>query len=172
MNKEEKYYYENKYRHLNLYFSHHEGWDELTLSAALLLDTHWPKWMPNWLKRLNNYLLYAFNGKSIIKITKFYYSPLRKIFPFIKDYPRFSQIKEKYGSLRLYTTSGCPKLFHNLELISYITCERCGNNNSGRINDCGWIYTCCEQCAKQYYTNKKWKPVTLKIVGNTTEISS
>lgn len=143
MTDKERKYYIDKYRHLNLYFSHGRGWDKLTLIAAIELDNYWPKWMPNWLKRLNNILLYAHKGKSLVRITKFYYSKLRKIFPFIKEYPRFMQIKEKYGGLRLY---GAGELESPLESLSYHVCEECGSYYKiGRTQ--GWIKTLCKECA-------------------------
>ena len=143
MNDKERKYYCNKYKHVNLYFAHGRGWDPLTLTAAIELDSKWPNWMPFWLKRFNNRLLFAHKGRSIVKVTKFYHSLLRKLVPFITDYPRFLQIKEKYGSLRLY---GCGKIGNTMEELSYSVCEECGTtSNIGTTK--GWIKTICKQCA-------------------------
>lgn len=150
MTNKEREYYIKKYRHLNLHFGHDEGWDKLTLIAAIELDMLWPKWMPNYLKRLNNRLLYRNKGKSIVRVTKFYHSKLRKVFPFVKEYPRFTQIKEKYGGLRLY---GASSLEEPLEKLSYNTCEKCGSTqNIGTTQ--GWIKTLCKECGKSY---NSWK---------------
>jgi len=169
MTKQERDYYQKKYSHLNLYFSHYEGWDELTLTAAILIDNLcWPKWMPNWFKRFNNRLLFGLGGKSIVRITPYHYQ-IKKLFPFIKEYTRFSQIKEKYGSLCLYTMGGQPRMIHHLELLSHITCERCGERQAGTIDD-GWVFTVCEDCAKKLYPNRKWKMNTLSTDGKNSKI--
>jgi hypothetical protein len=170
MTDKERKYYRNKYRHINLHFGHYAGWDDLTLCAAFILDKkYWPKWMPNWLKRLNNYLLYARKGKSLVSITKFYHSSLRKVVPFIKEYPRFSQIKEKFGGLRLYATHSEPDIFRVLEGASYETCEYCGwpnwisnDNELGRTT--GWIKTCCKKCAVETGKINSWK--SLRDINN------
>lgn len=157
MTDKERKYYIKKYRHLNLYFGHGKGWDKLTVIAAIQLDMLWPKWMPNWFKRLNNYLLYQNNGKSLIKITKFYHSKLRRLFPFIKQYPRFMQIKEKYGGLRLYGASSLESL---LEDLSYHICEECGSMEEvGQTQ--GWIKTLCKKCANKSDRYNTWKPLKI-----------
>lgn len=145
MTDKEREYYIKKYYHLNLYFAHGRGWDYLTLTAARELDSLWPKCMPNWFKRLNNYLLFSYGGRSVIKVTKFYHSKIRKLVPFIKEYPRFTQIKEKYGSLRLYSSYNT-KIINILENASYEICEECGSSQKiGRTE--GWIKTLCKNCA-------------------------
>ncbi len=143
MTKEEREYYEKKYSHLNLCFAHGKGWDKLTLIAAIELDTLWPDWMSNWFKRLNNRLLYANKGKSLVKVTKFYHSRFRKVLPFIQSYPRFFQIKEKFGGLRLY---GASSLENVLEDMSYKICEYCGSTKDIGYTK-GWIKTQCKECA-------------------------
>lgn len=155
MTKDKRGYWEKKYRHLNLHFDHGQGWDELTLIAAIELDLLWPLWMPNWFKRFNNLLLYKNKGYSIVNTTKFHYSKLRKLFPFIKEYPRFFQIKEKFGGLRLY---GAGKLESSLEALSYLVCEKCGSgHNIGYTK--GWIKTLCKTCAENSGTGiDTWTP--------------
>jgi hypothetical protein len=62
---------------------------------------------------------------------------------------RFSQIKEKYGTLRLYHEGGdsyCQGVISMAEAMSAMTCERCGCR--GKLNDIGWISTLCEGCRK------------------------
>lgn len=154
MTDKERDFYKNKYSHLNLYFAHGRGWDELTLIAAIELDLMWPEWMPRWFKRFNNYLLYAYKGKSLVKTTWFYYSKLRKLFPFIQAYPRFTQIKEKFGGLRLYGAGG---LELPLESLSYHICEECGSSNEIGYTQ-GWIKTLCKKCATEKDPElKNWK---------------
>jgi hypothetical protein len=60
---------------------------------------------------------------------------------------RFSQIKEKFGGLRLYYYGGDDRIHgacSMAESMSYVTCERCGH--PGKPNKGGWIMTLCETC--------------------------
>lgn len=62
----------------------------------------------------------------------------------------FSQIKEKYGGLRLYHYGGDDFIEGVIDLaerLSYSICERCGNK--GKPNDSGWITTLCEGCRRE-----------------------
>lgn len=66
-------------------------------------------------------------------------------------HPRASQIKEKFGTLRFYMSSGTEemwKLIHEAEEKSAHTCEDCGAPGKER-ND-GWIRTLCDECEKKY----------------------
>jgi hypothetical protein len=62
---------------------------------------------------------------------------------------RFTQVKEKFGALRLYNegfddyTDGVIKM---AESMSAVTCEQCGS--PGTQNKGGWISTLCEGCRK------------------------
>jgi hypothetical protein len=61
----------------------------------------------------------------------------------------FTQVKEKYGTLRLYHCGGdsfCNGVVSMAEAMSAMTCERCGRQ--GRPNDRGWISTLCDGCRK------------------------
>jgi hypothetical protein len=63
--------------------------------------------------------------------------------------PRFSQIKEKFGGLRLYFTTyppGFDKIERDAEKKSITTCETCGT--PGKIRGQGWYYCSCNVCAK------------------------
>ena len=67
---------------------------------------------------------------------------------------RFLQIKEKYGSMRLYN-SGYPKesnvsaLEYIYEHLSTYICEDCGN--VAKYETTGWIEELCETCYKNHY---------------------
>lgn len=68
--------------------------------------------------------------------------------PKFKDF-RWMQIKEKYGTLRLYHlgpinnyTLGVTDM---AEALSAVTCEVCGN--AGKTRGGGWISTLCDACA-------------------------
>jgi hypothetical protein len=67
---------------------------------------------------------------------------------------RASQVKEKYGSLRLYFDGDLPRAAHELvedaidlaEARSACTCEICGE--PGRLYGPGWLMTRCAQHAE------------------------
>lgn len=164
MTDKEREKYIKRYRHLNLYFEHGRGWDHLTLAAAVSLDSQWPHWMPNWFKRFNNYLLYAHKGRSLVRTTK-YYSLIKKLFHFIKEYPRFTQIKEKFGDLRLYNYGGS-NIINMLENASNLTCEECGATSDIGTTK-GWIKTLCRKCAKD---EPSWEQIEILTDGQHTEI--
>lgn len=65
-------------------------------------------------------------------------------------YFRASQIKEKYGTLRFYTSGMTPEMdaiVDKAESQSSKTCERCGK--PGKIRGRGWVYTRCTPCWKR-----------------------
>jgi hypothetical protein len=60
------------------------------------------------------------------------------------------QVKEKFGSLRVYTSyenEEISSLIEQAELKSQETCEICGNK--GKPNRNGWISTLCKNCRKK-----------------------
>lgn len=62
---------------------------------------------------------------------------------------KFDQIKEKYGTLRVYFSGGdeyVEGLVSMAEAISGKICEVCGNK--GQPNKGGWITTLCDSCRK------------------------
>lgn len=62
---------------------------------------------------------------------------------------RFSQIKEKYGTMRCYTF-GAPKAVQDIidkyTYISEYVCENCGKPATVRTS--GWISSYCDDCAR------------------------
>ena len=59
----------------------------------------------------------------------------------------WTQIKEKYGGLRMYHFGGSDfveGVVRMAEHMSYRTCERCGH--PGSPNKSGWIMTLCDSC--------------------------
>ena len=70
------------------------------------------------------------------------------------DKYRISQIKEKYGILRWYDF-GAPQSVHDIiskyEYISQFICMICGNPYARLINNNGWLYTICENCASEEF---------------------
>lgn len=66
----------------------------------------------------------------------------------------FSQIKEKYGTLRMYTYTGTDAIFNacdQAETESETTCEQCGA--SGLLRGQYWFYTACNNCHEQKQTS-------------------
>jgi len=65
--------------------------------------------------------------------------------------PRFSQIKEKYGTLSIYWTSATDEMYaitDEAEKKSETTCETCGKE--GKLRGQGWIYnSCLKHCKEQ-----------------------
>lgn len=60
---------------------------------------------------------------------------------------RVCQIKEKFGSLRFYISSGSNeiyKLIGEFEKLSYKVCENCGKPGELRT-DIGWLSTLCDE---------------------------
>ena len=59
----------------------------------------------------------------------------------------FMQIKEKFGSLRLYIAMGTDKAWsitEKYETLSEHTCENCGQDGKVRVG--GWIRCLCDEC--------------------------
>jgi len=65
-----------------------------------------------------------------------------------KEYPiRILQIKEKFGTLRVYMGGGTDEIFNLLdkaERKSSNTCEVCGK--PGKLMGCAWVKTLCNDC--------------------------
>lgn len=66
----------------------------------------------------------------------------------------FTQVKEKFGNLRVYHDGGdphCQGLIDGAECMSCRTCENCGtfSDDVGRVTK-GWIQGLCTECAKEY----------------------
>jgi len=78
---------------------------------------------------------------------------------FEKSYPKASQVKEKYGSLRFYMTTSTDKmetLINDAETLSYKTCESCGEPGSG-CHRGSWIKTLCVDCANRLEYSQRTK---------------
>lgn len=77
---------------------------------------------------------------------------LAELCEYLKDKPvTFSQVKEKFGSLRVYL-HGEPSLadlaaVHAIETRSAKICEECGK--PGKTRGPGWLRTLCDACAEK-----------------------
>lgn len=61
---------------------------------------------------------------------------------------RFDQIKEKYGSLRVYYHGGnemVDRIIEKYSVLSENICMKCGKPDVYMTN-IGWIYPCCKDC--------------------------
>lgn len=59
------------------------------------------------------------------------------------------QVKEKFGGLRFYYTGGddyINGMVRLAEIMSYRTCEKCGNIGEYKRRDRGYIQTLCDNC--------------------------
>lgn len=80
------------------------------------------------------------------------------------DKLRFSQIKEKYGSLRMYDC-GAPQEVRDVlqayEFISQYVCIECGSPYACIVDNCGWDLPLCEHCFEKKNARRA-KPILWK----------
>ena len=89
----------------------------------------------------------------------------------------FTQVKEKYGSMRLYnngTTKEVMDILSQYEYLSQFVCETCGK--PATITTRGWILNLCDECGNKYQDADKiddfnliLKRTTYSKDGDTTE---
>jgi len=68
-------------------------------------------------------------------------------YPDIEYWPKASQVKEKYSSLRFYMTTSTDemeRLIDEAESKSYHLCEMCGKEGQCNLN--GWLAVRCRDC--------------------------
>ena len=94
-----------------------------------------------------------YRGKYYIDCEDGWMDLLKPIFDYIEKRPYFeiTQIKEKWGTLRVYTFGEDEKLselVNKAESESAYVCEHCGSRHDiGRTS--GYIRTLCRTCAKK-----------------------
>lgn len=67
-----------------------------------------------------------------------------------EEFPRASQVKEKFGTMRFYMTFGTDemmKITDEAEAKSATVCEECGV--AGELRQGGWWRTLCDDCHKE-----------------------
>lgn len=112
-------------------YDHHEKSNWKKIKTVLVI-------MRGYLKR--NWYRVPWLIKELVRLTKIQYK--RKI-PQVE----FQQVKEKFGTLRIYYHGGdeyISGLVDMAQSISSVTCEQCGA--PGESRDGGWIRTLCEMC--------------------------
>lgn len=79
---------------------------------------------------------------------------LSKAITELDDTIEASQVKEKFGTLRFYTSGGKRKSFDKVcdliskaENLSSKTCEQCGAK--GKLRGTGWVVTLCDKCNEE-----------------------
>lgn len=66
------------------------------------------------------------------------------------------QIKEKFGGLRFYISSGSDEIYKVIKIfeeLSYEVCESCGKPGKPR-DDIGWLLTLCDEHYMEIKNNK------------------
>ena len=83
------------------------------------------------------------------------------------DEVRFSQIKEKYGTLRVYVNFGSDEIYDYIdeaqERSSHV-CELCGSKRGKLYDDFGWLSVRCKKCKTKQdaYTAERLSKLTEK----------
>lgn len=70
----------------------------------------------------------------------------------VKEVPRLEQVKEKFGTLRVYVDNFTPYvdgIIDMAEAMSEVTCEQCGK--PGKTYTIGWHKTLCLDHARERY---------------------
>ncbi|KAJ7506748.1 ribonuclease H-like domain-containing protein [Mycena galericulata] len=76
----------------------------------------------------------------------------------------FTQIKEKFGGLRVYTTAASDKVHKRVEEAaeeSFTTCEKCGEDGHLAETLSGWTFVMCQECLDFKIANGqmcRWTP--------------
>ena len=79
----------------------------------------------------------------------------------------FDQVKEKFGSLRIYYTGGDEKIQSMIDFAEFLSvsiCEICGKfgYSVGRTAK-GWIRSTCEKCSENDDRERGWKPISSEL---------
>lgn len=120
------------------------------LIVGWIADNPYPNKFPSWVfSRYNMHVSLQWRCYSFLAIWDWILVGLglRQPKPW---WPRASQVKEKYGTLRFYLTSGIDEMYaiaDNAESQSSVTCETCGK--PGKIRGQGWYSTRCAVCWKK-----------------------
>lgn len=136
-----------------------DGWYRIIKEAAARLEPLIAKWIadnpyknrfPWWIfSRYNMHVVLQWRCYSFLAIWEWAMIGLGLRQP-PRYWPCASQVKEKYGTLRLYLT-GYPLGFDAIECEaeekSKRVCELCGR--SGKLVGTNWLYTRCYKCYRR-----------------------
>lgn len=147
---------------LHFGLQHGDGWFNIIWMLSLALEEEYKKLYP-WHKRLYHRIymripiewIHAWNDLMkkqplwFQKKTDFGHLPRFYNYNWRPNYPRASQIKEKYGTLRYYMTCETDEMSKYIGLaegLSSEVCEQCGK--WGKTRGEYWLYTACEDHSK------------------------
>lgn len=95
----------------------------------------------------------------------------------VNDLDRYQwmQVKEKYGTLRIYDNgtkigSCVEDILAKYEYISSYTCLYCGRMNTPIINVGGWVIPVCQKCYKKINYTKTYDELTEDMTPDDMEI--
>lgn len=74
----------------------------------------------------------------------------------ISKWPKCTQLKEKFGTLRCYVENGSPVIFaiiEEFESKSRLICYKCGK--PGKLYTNGWHRVCCAKCEAKTNINQE-----------------
>jgi len=133
------------------------GWYRLIYMACLGLEEEINKMYPWWFRKFYTPIMIfeeAWNTlmwklpKWLQKKTEF--GEIPHLLLRFDNIPCFTQIKEKYGTLRLYMSSSSDEMNEYTDVAekaSHNTCETCGKY--GTVRGKGWMYCSCDEHAKE-----------------------
>lgn len=130
-------------------FEHGDGWYNIldVLCFALMQTVKTCRDRLNWLENIGVGNEKWTNGDKVteeeIKDARY------KLDEALRELPRATQVKEKFGGLRFYVTRANTEeesYLYFAELMSTHTCEVCGS--PGKSQGKGWIRTLCDGHAK------------------------
>ncbi len=136
-----------------------DGWYNLLADAAQKLETLVVQWIatnpyqnefPSWIfSRYNMHVSLQWRCYSFLAIWGWLLIGLGLRRP-AAWWPRASQVKEKFGTLRFYMTGGTDEMYDitdEAQCKSDTICETCGQ--PGKLRGRGWLYTRCAPCWKK-----------------------
>lgn len=83
------------------------------------------------------------------------------------DQVHFDQVKEKFGSLRVYWTGGDRNILTMVDFVEHLSqsiCEECGkfDYSIGRTLK-GWVRSLCRECSESDEKEREWKQTSPEL---------
>lgn len=134
-----------------------DGWFRIIYGACLGIEEEINKLYPWWYRKLfvpiklfeDYWNRLMFKMPQVLQ-KKYEWGRSARFTLHFDEIPMFVQIKEKYGTLRLYmtaTTDEMDEYTSTAEKASESTCETCGKY--GKVRGGGWLYCACDDHAKE-----------------------
>lgn len=121
-----------------------------SFKSKVKFDIFWKYTVYKWLKIKTKNYFYGQINKILYKLYKKFnigYDTQCHCSGYQRRYPHASQVKEKYGTLCFYMTSGTDEMYnliYEAEAMSAYICETCGK--AGKVRNGGWVVTLCDEC--------------------------